>query len=293
MNSESLSIRRDIQIGGQDATLSIRSCPLVRHGCRQPWKTVVIRIGRRLSFPSRSLFNWVLIVFATTGAAQEAPPSGYNYPVKPGTQQWQGMSVAERRLACDVPLATCRQMNTSNLIQTCLDYPLLIDLHASSSGFSGGLALIETRFTPLRELRARGDAARELLARYKMLARTPLQQITAKRVYDHAIIPALLAEDDIINKLTSSEMIDLARTALRAMANQRAALGLCASEGAAARIVAKVVLTKKVPVIIAGTPISEEDLGGRAAKHLLTHSDFTPEPQVLNRLVSLGDAEQE
>ena len=53
------------------------------------------------------------------------PTDTYDYPVKPGTEEWQAFtSHAEMLEACQIPEAILRDMTTEGLVETALDYQI-------------------------------------------------------------------------------------------------------------------------------------------------------------------------
>lgn len=48
----------------------------------------------------------------------------WDYPVKPGTIEWSNLTTYEERLdAYNIPDNLLKNMNTGDLVQTCLNYP--------------------------------------------------------------------------------------------------------------------------------------------------------------------------
>lgn len=82
----------------------------------------------------------------------------YNYPVKPGDDEWDAMSIEERLEACRVDSETAKNMDTHSLMLTVLDYPFIVDIgfytHAGE-----GIEKVRAGFAPLDELLNRSDAS--------------------------------------------------------------------------------------------------------------------------------------
>jgi hypothetical protein len=93
----------------------------------------------------------------------------WDYPVKPGTDVWKSLkNNAEKVEACQVPNGVLTDMDTQELINVCLDYPLLPDIFAFSD-IKDGFKKFESDFNGFRELIKRDDAAKGLLKLYKNL----------------------------------------------------------------------------------------------------------------------------
>lgn len=93
----------------------------------------------------------------------------WDYPVKPGTDVWKSLkNNAEKVEACQVPNGVLTAMDTQELINVCLDYPLLPDIFAFSN-IKDGFKKFESDFNGFGELLKRDDVAKELLKKYKSL----------------------------------------------------------------------------------------------------------------------------
>jgi hypothetical protein len=53
----------------------------------------------------------------------------YDYPVKPGTPKWKALKgQIEMQNICQIPESILKEISTSDLIETCLQYPLYFDM---------------------------------------------------------------------------------------------------------------------------------------------------------------------
>ncbi|MCR4598478.1 MAG: hypothetical protein K5678_05530 [Acetatifactor sp.] len=95
----------------------------------------------------------------------------YDYPIKPGTQEWIALpSVIERREACEIPQEILERMTTSALVESVITYPFFIDTIGAFNSFEEGLNWVATYFSGIDELLSRSDACvclRDYLLREK------------------------------------------------------------------------------------------------------------------------------
>ena len=94
----------------------------------------------------------------------------YTYPILPGSNEWRNFeSVHEMIEACQIPEDLLTNMTTKALVQTVLDYPLLMDLLAEGEARHGFEVMI-SRFNGLQELSRRVDARDELEIQYRAIS---------------------------------------------------------------------------------------------------------------------------
>lgn len=104
-----------------------------------------------------------LLSFSKTGETK------WDFPVKPGTSSWKLLkNNAEMVKACQVPDEVLSTLNTQELLDVCLKYPLLTDIFAFNN-IKDGFNKFENDFNGFRELLKRDDAHKELLSKYKSI----------------------------------------------------------------------------------------------------------------------------
>ncbi len=83
---------------------------------------------------------------------------GYSYPVLPGTEEWNALSTLQERIdACYVDPALLRSMTTEALIDTVLNYPLLVNIYAFDT-LEMGITSVSNYFAGIGILAQREDA---------------------------------------------------------------------------------------------------------------------------------------
>lgn len=141
----------------------------------------------------------------------------YDFPIKPGTSEWAELKSHDEMVeVCQLPLETLNTISTLGLIQTVLNYPLLLDMFAfdeTQSGFDS----IASQFNGLQELMQRKDAATLIAQFYSTLppesaiGKAPIEQGEYSFYMVHTEI--LLAQYPILAQLSDVELKDLASIA--------------------------------------------------------------------------------
>lgn len=163
------------------------------------------------------LASMLLITPATRAkmsSDSSVPPDTYDFPIKPGTPEWQALNSHEEMVrACQIPEATLQSMSTAGLVETVLNYPLLGDMIAYNS-FQEGFNTMASEFNGLAELLQRPEAGSELLTRYRAMDPaaidvnwTPEQR--GQYAFRIAYVETLLAQDTIRANLTEAELHNL------------------------------------------------------------------------------------
>ncbi|MBI3268194.1 MAG: hypothetical protein HYZ53_04175 [Planctomycetes bacterium] len=164
-----------------------------------------------------------------TSGGGGAPAAGgarpYHFPVRPGMEEWRRFATtADMDKATQIPEGLLRGMDTPSLVETCLDYPLILDVTAFGS-LQAGLDRMAKRFNGLAELLRRPDAGELLLARYRDMnpeaspgqagARGAAGGERARFYAQFVLVELLLAQDAYLSALSSASRRELAAEALR------------------------------------------------------------------------------
>ncbi len=160
-----------------------------------------------------------VLCFAVSIMAQ-GNSSAYDYPVKPGTPEWKALkSHKEMQEVCQIPGTVLRNITTSDLIQTCLNYPLYGDIIACDHT-QEGFKQVKAGFNGLQELLVREDAGVNLIEKYRKMDPGAFDHnwtLIKKGEYASKIynIEILLAQDAIITSLNKNDRILLMRNSLQ------------------------------------------------------------------------------
>jgi hypothetical protein len=94
----------------------------------------------------------------------------YTYPIRPGTEQWKQLnSLAKKVEACQIPDGKLRSISTGGLLETCLNYPLLLDYGAFDQ-MQNGFNRVKNENNGFIELYKRADNFKVLTGRYQQMS---------------------------------------------------------------------------------------------------------------------------
>ena len=140
----------------------------------------------------------------------------WNYPVRPGTEQWKQLdSFSERLNVFNIPESILSEMTTENLVETCLNYPWWI-LITSRDNNQAGYNYLKSVFNGFRELENRQDAGIELLEVYgKMIPDSVMNLETLVKqgmfCFQFTFIEVLLSQPDILKNMDDEYLKSLIR----------------------------------------------------------------------------------
>jgi hypothetical protein len=212
---------------------------------------VRVRSNRWLCFAGIVCLSLIILAMpsypvAQTDAAQAASPSdAYDYPIKGGTEEWKAFQTHDEMLrACQIPEDILKNMSTSGLVQTVLEYPLYGDMMAYNS-IQQGFDAVASQFNGLPELLNRQDAGTELLAIYSKMNPQAIEEnwgpiqrgACARSIAD---VEILLAQNRILDNLSRIQLQDLiAEARLKYTAKQQSATYGPTSQGYSVRLMGK------------------------------------------------------
>jgi hypothetical protein len=144
----------------------------------------------------------------------------YEYPVKTGTTEWKSLkSRANRVKSCQIPDEMLKKISTSQLLETCLDYPYFIDMVAFDNIYDGFDKML-SEFNGIRELFKRADVLPTVIQRCK--ATDPSLIVMEKSLYEkgHFAFRQLCLEMILYhlvekNQLKQSNAIDILEECVR------------------------------------------------------------------------------
>lgn len=95
----------------------------------------------------------ILLILTLKDRAQIS--KAYEYPVVPGTEEWEELKTHEQMAAaCQIPEDVLKSMTTEALILSIMKYPLAVDLYAYDTVADGYHAMRE-QFYAIKELETR------------------------------------------------------------------------------------------------------------------------------------------
>ncbi|WP_287620184.1 T9SS type A sorting domain-containing protein [Parabacteroides sp.] len=157
----------------------------------------------------KKIFLFLVCLISALSQAQV-----YDYPVKPGSEEWGKLKTeADRFAVLQIPENLLKTMNTHDLVVTCLNYPSMVYFTAFNDT-QKGIEFLVNKFNGLQELMRRDDAFAELFSIYKQMDSRTLKlqggninqsSWSIRRVY----FELLLTQDCIINRISDIERTSL------------------------------------------------------------------------------------
>lgn len=129
----------------------------------------------------------------------------WDYPIKPGMEEWTEFTSSDEMVnACQIPNMYLETIPTDVLLDICLRYPMLLDVHFSNN-LQEGIELILTSFNGLTELFKRPDGALTIYNQY--LKETPCEVNTKKNnnTFKMLYLELLLSRKTVIDKLNFNQ----------------------------------------------------------------------------------------
>jgi len=137
----------------------------------------------------------------------------WDYPVKPGMEQWKEFQTGQEMLdACQIPAEILSNLTTDDLVEICINYPLAFDYLAFNDEREAIHFMIEN-FNGLKELSKRTDGTSKLVKAYKNMSfsKDAVTRTLNKRHSSlmFGYLELLLVDDLFINKLSTGELNEL------------------------------------------------------------------------------------
>jgi hypothetical protein len=149
----------------------------------------------------------------------------WDYPVKPGTEEWAAFTTKAQMLeACQIPQIVLDNINTTDLVELCLNYPLLFDFYAYNN-IREGIINVAEDFNGLQELFGREDNAQhlfEILEEKNNTLRSNTDTNTTwlqlgELIVKQSLLEALLFQELVMVNTTAEQQKEIADVALQNM----------------------------------------------------------------------------
>lgn len=135
----------------------------------------------------------------------------YDYPVKPGSPEWDMLDIHQRIEALQMPESVLATISTAGLLETCLDFPYLIEIHFGKNyqdGFEGLLRLLNG----FRVLLKRSDLTYVVIKKCSSFVED-IEDIQTQSALNqgrfslrHFVIDMILAQDAVIDNLSMEQL---------------------------------------------------------------------------------------
>lgn len=142
-------------------------------------------------FAATMCFGLTPFALALNSETEEEYPitEPHIFEIIPGTEEWDSYeSLFERIDACYVPEEELKQMTTSALYETVLNYPLLVNIYAYDGDLRKGIDSVSKYFGGLEELFSREDAL-DVIRQHSIDAQSiEDERSEIKAIYDQSLL---------------------------------------------------------------------------------------------------------
>lgn len=151
----------------------------------------------------------VITAFSTDGGQENTSIDSYEYPITPGTTEWEELGTFSRRLdACRIPQETLDAMSTDALVTAVVNFPFLLNLMVYDS-VSDGFDCLLSQSDALKELLTRDDGADALAREYIALtsfvgtksAMERKSTVSREELYP-GLLEVILGQPEVYNKMS-------------------------------------------------------------------------------------------
>ena len=155
-----------------------------------------------------------LILISMQFAHGQNQSEKYIFPIEPGTKEWAKLKNNKEKVSvCQIPANQLKLLSTSELLETCLNYPLLPDIFAFNN-MQDGFDKFKEDFNGIKELLIREDLSSELISKYKSVK--PLDYddnwSSIKKVefsVDISFIEMFFSQQEVLKQLDKKEKQNL------------------------------------------------------------------------------------
>ncbi len=136
--------------------------------------------------------------------------NSWNYPIKPGTEQWKSLKTLNERIAVQqIPENILKSLSTEEVFSAWLELPGRLELLAFST-MQNGFEVTVRRYNVLKELLNRNDVGKVVLSKYLRIDPENLKQDWSviekgKFITDFAFIEFLLSQSEVLKNLSKNE----------------------------------------------------------------------------------------
>lgn len=144
----------------------------------------------------------------------------WDYPVKPGTEQWKSFQTTPEILtALQIPDEILKSLSTEELLTICLNYPLFTSYIFSNSPFEGMNGVVQS-FNGFEAFSSRNNMGEVLLSFYERKQISEIGQIEkgidkASFKFYHCGIELLLCNNKIISKLSKDQQTNILKLVMK------------------------------------------------------------------------------
>lgn len=154
------------------------------------------------------------IAFLLFCSIMNAQEKKWDYPIKPGTSEWNSLTTYQERLdKIQIPDAVLKSLSTKDLVDICMDYPFTVAIYSFNT-INEGLKNSTILFNGFRELLTRKDNykyLKEYLDDINLVTEISQRDVSS---VGYSIVKATIAEgflafDDVLQNADIQQKKDL------------------------------------------------------------------------------------
>lgn len=150
----------------------------------------------------------------------------YTYPIRPGSEEWKAFTSSDQMAeATQIPFTVLDIMSTMGVFESCAESPLSFDLYIVMEP-QRFYDFFKNTFNVCQELINRDDAGIELIKRYSLMCSkctdNNYSSFSGKGgdvKYSFVSIELLLAQEDILSKISKVQCIELGQLLIKVNEN--------------------------------------------------------------------------
>jgi hypothetical protein len=141
----------------------------------------------------------------------------YIYPVRPGTDEWKQLnSLVKKVEACQIPEAKLKSISTEGLLETLLNYPLILDYGAFNQQ-QDGFERIKSENNGFEALYGRGDFLDVIVERYDLMSLNCEKNLYPPFIGEIQVpiqiafktIEFFMLQDELLNEINSNQRFQI------------------------------------------------------------------------------------
>ncbi len=148
------------------------------------------------------------------------PADTYYFPVRPGMDEWGDLTTSRQiDSVLTIPDSILADISTKGLVQTCMNYPRMIDLFSSYDfNFQESFNILFSGFNGLQELYNRKDCAQALTDYYSVMSpeckKNNWSEVFENPSFLFAWIEIIISQWEIIDAINEDQKTSLCSAAL-------------------------------------------------------------------------------
>ncbi len=152
-----------------------------------------------------TMFGSLICNSKATEEKENLLTEAYVYVINPATEKWKTFTTLDEKIeAIQIPVEIVNNMSTTALVESVLNYPLLLNMTYFNS-YESGYNSVRSYFYGLRHLETRVDAANILIKKFESLEKITEDSFTFENFEKYTAIECILSQPVFYNSLSEEE----------------------------------------------------------------------------------------